>query len=141
MSKYDEKLIDTAVNWWAEKVTGLHHHDNGDRSKQSALGMMMADILMKPVSEDQAEVFKRTLKNIIIEEFDHCDHLRLLLFVELGCDYFPNELLRRAEEAAEIPVLNFPFKTWMKITETEVMVYDGYAAPQEIIYTSEGDIT
>ena len=140
MSRYDEKLIDTAVNWWTEKVTGFHHHDNGDRSEQSALAMMMADIMTKPVAEEQAEVFKKTLKKLVTEELDRLEDGQKSWGVELGCDYGPCVLLGQAADKAEISTLNFPFKTWMRITETDVKVHDGYGAPEKILYTSKGDL-
>lgn len=141
MNEHDEKLIDTAVNWWVEKVTGFHHHDNGDKSEQSALAMMMADIMTKPVSGEQAEVFKEALKKLVTEELDRLEDWQKGWGVELGCDYGPCVLLGQAAAKAEIPTLNFPFKTWMRITETDVKVHDGYGAPEEVLYTSKGGMT
>lgn len=128
-TRHDEKLIETAVEWWVKKVTEKAHHDNGDNSKDSSLAMLLADLGAEPVSDAKAEIFRNVLVELIIDSLDRMG------MVSLDVDYNPCTILVEAAEKAEISEFNFPYKTSMIITETEVNVYDGYAAPKQTIYT------
>lgn len=136
---YNEQLINVAVDWWTEKITGLHKHDNGERSLNALLGMAMADYGMKAVTLEQEKTFREELKKSIMEYIDDCGDFCLGRGIFIGCDYGPCEVLAKAAEKAGINVLNFPFKTDMQITTYRVSVSDGYAQPWKIIFEARRD--
>lgn len=137
--KYNEQLINAAVDWWTEKVTGLHHHDNGEQSLDAFIGMMMADRCMKAVTAEQEKIFRDELKKTITAHFDDRDDFCLGRGIFVGCDYGPCKVLAEPAEKAGINVLNFPFKTDMCITTYSVSVSDGYAQPWKIIFEARRD--
>lgn len=123
MSK--EKLIETAVNWWADKISNRHHHDNGaGDDKASIMACFMADLMFNPIAEQQIDLFKEELRNRIRKSFDDGNK-----DVWLCTDYAPCRTLAESAEVAGINLLNFPFKTNMVINEDKVRVSDGYCQP------------
>lgn len=119
-----------AAEWWASKIDGRHHHDNGDRSSAGAIGMFLADALMKAPSEEQVDKFKGALITELLNE----NNASLLAFGGLHCDYGPGLFLRDAAEEAGIESYNFPFKTSMSFRDGEIFVRDGYGAQPVKIY-------
>lgn len=121
-----EESIKKAVDWWANKISGNIHHDNGDDSFASVMSCFLADMGSKPVTNEQIEVFKKELAKGITEYIKEYPTFK----VYLGCDYGPCEILSRAADEAGIKPLNFPFKTGMYIeADGKVRVSDGYAHP------------
>lgn len=124
-----ERVIEVAVNWWADKISKRHHHDNGDNSTASVMACLMADMGHKETTEEQVEVFKRELTALLTDEYENffgkSEHGSILL----GCNYGPSLILDKAAEIAGINILNFPFKTFMYIGKGEVKVSDGYCQP------------
>lgn len=129
-----EKLIDIAVNWWADKLK-KPHHDNGDNSQAGIMAMIMADMASSKISDEQIEVFKKELKTRIEEQYQDIEEIR---DIWLGCDYAPMKILSVPAEIAGINLMNFPFKTDMRITKGCVEVSDGYAQP--FVKLGVGDI-
>lgn len=120
----EEKIVKIAVEWWAEKISGNKPHSNGDNSPVNRIAMMIADSGRKNITEDQLNFFKEELSRGIKEHFAENEY-DLLLCV----DYSPCTLLNKAAEKAGINVLNFPFKTDMRIYSNRVEVSDGYRQP------------
>lgn len=76
------------------------------------------------ISKKQVEVFKKELAMMIEKEAKACTK------ISVGCDYGPCVMLEQAALEASIPAANFPFKTWMYISEKDgIVVRDGYGAP------------
>ena len=120
----EKETIEKAVNWWAEKVTANQPHSNGDNSNTSIVVCLSIDSMAKKISEEQVEVFKKELAMRIEEE------AKVWTKISVGCDYWPCIMLERAALEAGIPAANFPFKTWMYISEKDgIVVRDGYGAP------------
>ena len=104
-----EKAIETAVNWWVEKLASKPRHDNGDNSFASIMACSMADGLRTDISPEQLEVFREELTTHVKSWLDN--HR----FVDLYCDYGPGVGLYEAAKRAKISEHNFPFKTGVKI--------------------------
>ena len=118
-----------AAEWWAAKIGGNVHHDNGDDSFGSFIAMFMADSLANPATEEQISKFKELL---IASLMDESNEVRVRF--GLNCDYSPCSLLADAAKEAGISEYNFPYKTSMFIDERGVRVFDGYGASPETIY-------
>ena len=119
-----KETIEKAVSWWAGKLVDSQPHSNGDKSYTSIMTCLLADSRTKKTSKKQIDVFKRALATKIEEEAKAWQE------VSIGCDYGPCVMLEQAALEAGISAANFPFKTWMYISEKEgVVVRDGYGAP------------
>lgn len=119
-----KETIEKAVNWWVEKVTANQQHSNGDNGYTSIVTCLLADSTAKKISKKQVEVFKKELAMRIGKE------AKARAKISVGCDYGPCVMLEQAALEAGIPAANFPFKTWMYISEKDgIVVRDGYGAP------------
>ena len=119
-----KETIEKAVNWWVEKLVGNQPHSNGDNSYTSIMTCLLADSMVKKISKKQLDTFKKVLATKIEEE------AKVWQKVSIGCDYGPCVMLEQAALEAGISAANFPFKTWMYISERDgVVVRDGYGAP------------
>lgn len=119
-----KETIEKAVNWWVEKLVGNQPHSNGDNSYTSIMTCLLADSMVKKISKKQLDTFKKVLATKIEEE------AKAWQKVSIGCDYGPCVMLEQAALEAGISATNFPFKTWMYISEKDgVVVRDGYGAP------------
>ena len=131
-----ERVIEVAVNWWADKISNRHRHSNGDNSEASVRACLLADIGYKVLTDEQIETFKRELTTLLTEEYEErFEKLHLTCTIDIGCDYGPCVMLDKAARIAGINVLNFPFKTYMSIAKDSVKVSDGYCEP----YVKIGD--
>lgn len=123
-----KRQMETAVQWWGEKVRGGATHNNGADSFQSFMAMMMADSLTKPQDDDKIEKFKSLLR----EAFYFTDfNFRTHDLITLSCDYNPDYILADCAEEAGINEFNFPWKTTMRFRDGGVQVSEGYGVPYE----------
>ena len=119
-----KETIEKAVSWWAGKLIDSQPHSNGDDSINSVMACLLADSTAKKISKKQVEVFKKELAMRIEKE------AKAWTKISVGCDYGPCVMLEQAALEAGIPAANFPFKTWMYISEKDgIVVRDGYGAP------------
>lgn len=126
---FSKDLIEIAVNWWAERVTGKYLHDNGDRSETSAFAGLLADCMIEPVSnQDMIKRYKESLTNHILKASGNSNNLYL------SCDYSPDYILATAAKEAGISLHNYPWKTTMIITDKEIKISEGYGQPYQTIY-------
>lgn len=123
-----EQAIRTAANWWAEKLKERQPHSNGDNSPASVLACLLADLRTDEVTEEKLKLFKAALEREIQEHttrYPGC-------MISLHSDYGPGMMLFEAAVEAGIPLINFPFKTSLFITENgddfAVKVFDGYGS-------------
>lgn len=123
-----ERVIEVAVNWWADKISKRHHHDNGDNSNASIMACLMADISYKPVTQEQLEIFKNELRKQLENEYEKIEkgYCRDIL---LMCDYNPCFMLAIPANNAGISNMNFPFKSSMVIEDGTIKISDGYCKP------------
>lgn len=126
---FSKELIEIAVNWWSERVTGKCVHDNGDRSETSAFAGLLADCMIEPVSnQDIINLYKESLAKHILKASGNSKELCL------SCDYSPDYILATAAKEAGISVHNYPWKTSMILSEKEIKVSEGYGQPYWTIY-------
>lgn len=119
-----KETIEKAVSWWAGKLVDSQPHSNGDNSYTSIMTCLLADSMVKKISKKKLDTFKKVLATKIEEE------AKVWQKVSIGCDYGPCVMLEQAALEAGISAANFPFKTWMYISEKDgVVVRDGYGAP------------
>lgn len=120
-----EETIEKAVSWWAGKLIDSQPHSNGDDSINSVMACFIADAKRQDVTLDQLNVFKKALSKHIKE-----GATERIFNLSIVCDYGPCVMLEQAALEAGIPAANFPFKTWMYISEKDgIVVRDGYGAP------------
>ncbi|MCM1440501.1 MAG: hypothetical protein NC131_15075, partial [Roseburia sp.] len=123
-----KRQMETAVQWWGEKVRGGATHNNGADSIQSFMAMMMADSMVKTQDSEKVEKFKSLLR----EAFYNTDYsFRTHDLIRLSCDYGPDYILAECAEKAGIDTMNFPWKTTMNFNDGGVQVSEGYGAPYE----------
>lgn len=125
-----EEVAKAAAEWWADKISGEVKFDNGDDSMNGVICMVMAQSLVKSVTEVQKDSFVKNLaENIVKEQVEILD-----------VDYHPDKWLSEAARASGISSNNFPWKTVMWIVEDEetreikVLVKEGYGAERQQIY-------
>lgn len=123
--RHDAAIV--AADWWAKRISGNDPHDNGDKSASSIFAMALADYGRKPLTAEQLNTFKEEVVKGI-EEYPYNGE------IDLYCDYGPGLILRKAADEASINHLNFPFKTGMFVSATEVRVKEGYGQPYETIW-------
>lgn len=127
MEKTSEMAM-CAAKWWADKLRGKPMHDNGDRTGQSVVAMLLADVIAMQhnAEEPQFSRFQEILAIKIQKEIEKGWYHQ----ISLGCDYGPCFILKNAAEEAGIDGSVFPFKTSMHILadKQEVIVFDGYGA-------------
>lgn len=127
-----EQAINTAVNWWSNKLKQKSPHSNGDSGAPSVLGCFLADINMRDISERQLSTFEKELYKEIKSEIEHSLIEGGWRSLSVGCDYDPCCMLHDAAKKADISTWNFPYKTWMSISmgsdDFQVRVSDGYRA-------------
>jgi len=123
-----ENLAEKAVNWWAEVIKNPKF-DNGDSSIAGVFAKVLAESLAKNVTREQIGIFKKELKEILIDLLWEYNH------VVIGVDYHPDQYLSQALEKAGIPEENAPWKTDMQIivNQNKVLVAYGYRSPWEEI--------
>ena len=134
--KISDQTARVAAEWWADKIDGTKHHDNGDKTMTGVLSMMLADMGSYIATDEQLSIFVDSLSKAIVDAASDCIPS---LGVYLGSDYGPSDLLCGAADDAKINYLNFPFKTHMYVHENLVEVSDGYAQPYEVIYREESE--
>lgn len=122
------RMADFAAEWWAKRIDGNVKHDNGDESLNGAVAGVLGDMLSKPTTQEQLEVFKEHLSRYIL------DKASLEKSVYLECDYNPDGPLTTSATKAGISLFNFPWKTSMMITEDGIEVKEGYGAHFKKIY-------
>lgn len=127
--KISKEAATAAAEWWAAKIGGDIHHDNGDDSFAGFIAMFMADSLAKPVTEKQIEAFKEALIASLTDSRNE-----RIVSLGLDCDYSPCTILRNAAMEAGISEHNFPYKTSMYFDERGIRVFDGYGSSPETIY-------
>lgn len=133
MNKRHEAAI-IAADWWVKKISSNAPHSNGDRSAINLFAMALADYGRSPITEEQLDIFKAEVVKGIEEYPYNCA-------IDLYCDYGPGLILRDAADKAGINHLNFPYKTGMYVSETEVRVKEGYGQPYDTIWRKQADGT
>lgn len=119
--------ISAAVNWWAETIQHPKM-DNGDN--QMAILLAMFGGRSRQYTADEIRKFRQALANILTEEMERRGN------VTLSVDYSPNHLLGQAGDVIGLSQFDYPCKTTMWISASEVSVRAGYGAPEEVIWSA-----
>ena len=130
-----KKSIDIAVKWWRTTLLSNLHHDNGDNSPSGALTAMFADMMAKPIEQQQIDTFCETLTNLLQEQKEKS--------ISLYCDYGPGWLLADAAEKAGISDSSFPWKTGIRVSAhevTEIMPYKKQAFGENVVYCDKAHV-
>lgn len=125
----EHENINAAVNWWAEAIQHPKM-DNGDDNLAMLLTMFGGRTSRRQLTEADLQTFREKLTGGISEQME--DRGR----VTLSVDYGPDHILGEAGAAIGLGQFDFPCKTTMWITETEVSVSAGYGAPQQTIWAA-----
>lgn len=112
-----EKQIEIAVEWWANQMRNPTV-DNDDSTGMSGLAGILSSSMVKDVSDEKIEKFKKALSNILEGSTNY----------SMGCDYNPCVPLADAMKSSGIPAENAPQKTNMLFWDKGVKVSEGYAA-------------
>lgn len=126
----DKRIVEAAVNWWADRIDGSIFHSNGDSSNGSIMAGIFADMLMAPVSKEKIEAYKDALAKRINETWAKSRHD----YIVLDCDYRPDRVLSDAARYAGVPLGNYPWKAFMTVTNKAVLACDGYGKPAQTIF-------
>lgn len=121
----DCDYISAAVDWWTEAIQHPKM-DNGDDGLAKI--MMMFGGSHRQFTSDELKRFREALATSIARELE--DGGRLTLRVDYGPDY----ILGEAGSSIGLGQFDFPCKTVMWISETEVSVSAGYRAPEQVIW-------
>lgn len=125
----EHENINAAVNWWAEAIQHPKM-DNGDDGLSMLMMMLGGCTNSRQLTETELQLFREKLSDGIMRQMEHMDH------VTLRVDYEPDRILGEAGGAIGLGQFNFPCKTTMWITETEVSVSAGYRAPKQTIWSA-----
>lgn len=121
--------INAAVNWWAEAIQHPKM-DNGDDGLAKLMMMFGGRTSSRQLTEADLTTFRTTLAAGITREMEHRDR------ITLSVDYGPDCTLGEAGDAIGLGQFDFPCKTTMWISETEVSVSAGYGAPEQTIWSA-----
>ena len=121
--------INAAVNWWAEAIQHPKM-DNGDDSLAMLMVMLGGCTNRRQLTETELQTFRTALANDIINEMEHRKSMTL------SVDYGPDYILGIAGNAIGLGQFDFPCKTVMWISETEVRVRAGYGASEQVIWSA-----
>lgn len=122
------EYVKVAVDWWANAVAAPKLDNGGD---MPSFLFTMAANSGKTHSEEEIAIFKATLAEEIIKSMERRNSC------ELSVDYHPCCSLAMAGDKIGIDsMMGYPWKTYMRITESEVKVSSGYGAGYETLWTS-----
>lgn len=149
----DQKLLNAAVDWWSEQITGRKlNWDNGaqnegseeDRKMGSMMWMMgniVANQARQDITDEKILKFKESLLSQIKERDERdekyfsnsTEDSKQYRSIILSVDYGPGEFLAEAARKAGIDLNVFPCKTVMWINQNKVSARLGYGAAEKII--------
>lgn len=123
--------INAAVNWWSEAIQHPKM-DNGDDGLAMIM-MMFGGSNKRQLTESELQTFREALTTGITDQMNHAER------ITLSVDYGPDRILGEAGYAIGLGQFDFPCKTTMWISETEVSVRAGYGAPEQVIWSANAD--
>ncbi len=127
-----QKNINAAVNWWAEAIQHPKM-DNGDDGLAMLMMMFGGHTSSRQLTAPELQTFREKLAGNIAYEMTRRQNPNLTLSV----DYGPDRILGEAGAAIGLGQFDFPCKTTMWITETEVSVRAGCGAPEQVIWSAD----
>lgn len=125
-----EKQAEVAADWWASKLK-KPKMDNGDNSSMGLFFRTMAELSVKPITDEQVLNFKNDLKNELIKEMK-----RNVWDVCLSVDYHPCKMLYDIAKKNNISDSNLPIKTSLWIKKNAVLASYGYKGDLQVLYST-----
>jgi hypothetical protein len=132
MSKTIKEISQIAAEWWADVIQSPKFDIGDDSSVQGLYIMLLAEKLVKPVSEESKKRFIEYLSNSIEKELNKG---KKTIFIDV--DYSPNFILSEAAKIAEISSNNFPYKTIMAVSSNHIEVKYGYTSEFKSLYSNK----
>lgn len=130
----EHENVNVAVNWWAEAIQHPKM-DNGDDGLASLMVMLGGCTGGRQLTKAELQTFRERLADIIVRELkEHPAEDYPRFEVVLSVDYGPNRLLGEAGDTIGLGQFDYPCKTVMWVSETEVSVRAGYGAPMRVIW-------
>lgn len=121
------EYVTAAVDWWTNAIASPKQ-DNGEELG-ATLAIFAATQKKKERSTKDVKKFKKVLADGIEKQ------IKLYGYCSLGVDYNACQLLMEASKELKLDsMLDFPWKTHMRITPDKVEVSCGYGAPLETIW-------
>jgi hypothetical protein len=154
LDKPNEVIVDKACALWAEMLSNPKFDALGKRDPQGRDdpngSMAMASIMARGLAKEcaatpeQLEKFKMSLKTWLMSkvEFDR-DTKQISISdkgwysTDLDVDYGPDMILRQAATEAGISDNLFPWKTYMRLSETHLSLSYGYGSPRIYYYPTK----
>jgi len=120
--------INAAVNWWAEAIQ--HPKMDNGTDELSMIMAMFGGVNKRQLTEPELQTFREALAKGIMDQMAYSKR------VTLSVDYGPDRILGEAGCTIGLGQFDFPCKTVMWITETEVRVRAGYGADERVIWNT-----
>ncbi len=114
--------INAAVDWWSEAIQHPKM-DNGTNEMSMAM-MLFGGMHRRQLTADDLRTFREKLAEGIVQRMVREGHR-----ITLDVDYGPDRTLGEAGAAIGLGQFDFPCKTTMWVSDTEVRVSAGYGAP------------
>lgn len=127
---------EAAAAWWAEKLAGPVHQDNGGGDLASTFAGALASGLAErnPVTSEQLETFQAALvQRIRARQSEHPSG-----YCGLGVDYGPDLDLGAAADEAGISTSRFPWKTNCWVYPDRFVVSNGYGGRETLAWAEQG---
>lgn len=125
----ESENIKAAVNWWAEAIQ--HPKMDNGTDEMSIFMAMFGGSRKRQFSEDELLTFRKELAAGIKAQMEGVNE------VMLSVDYGPDQVLGRAGDAIGLGGFDYPCKTMMWITKTDVTVRAGYGASKDVIWRAD----
>jgi len=124
-----ELFAASAAAYWTDLLRGGRAPSSMRDAEHSGLLGPMAD-MPRPAS-NAIDFFEDYLRGLLETQLRRCGtaHLRV--------DYHPEGLLAEAAGAALLRAFTFPFKTRMFVSAEEIVVSEGYRAPDRVLCTTK----
>jgi len=127
----EHAYVNAAVNWWAEAVQ--HPKMDNGTDELAMLMVMFGGSNSRQLTEAELQTFRETLAKGIMEQMGHSDR------VTLSVDYGPDYILGESGRTIGLGQFDFPCKTVMWISKSEVSVRAGYGASEQVIWSANAD--
>lgn len=135
MEKFE--IVDRATNWWIESIQTPTVYYNGNATASGELESFMAYLLAcyyrTKITQEQIEIFKSTLNNLIQKELEDKG------FCHFGVDDKPYGILEQARSNSEINKILFPWRIKMQVYKDKIifMYMEGNETKIQTIYAED----
>jgi hypothetical protein len=139
---------EAAARWWTQQVVSPIFQQvvpgGPEQDHRSDLTELLFSVAASkaPVDDGDARRFYAALRDALLSEFERMATFATKdgrsLHYTLSVDYGPDQILRKAAEAAGVSTSRFPIKTCMWVNERWITAARGYGAPTRLVHLAEG---